>query len=113
LEHLRQSLAQRYDMRDVLVMSRHTAPHNRRIDDAFPIRVKVVIPAGGLGNLTSDINFWISDNITGDRCRNLPVRAIYCQATAYHFRTLEDAQAFLDAFPMLELADGVEAANLR
>ncbi len=43
-----------------------------------------------------------------DRCKNLPVRAVYQQATAYHFRTLEDAEAFLDAFPMLQLADGVE-----
>lgn len=43
-----------------------------------------------------------------DRCKNLPVRAIHQQATAYHFRTLDDAEAFLTAFPMLQLADGVE-----
>lgn len=31
------------------------------------------------------------------------------QATAYYFRTLADAQRFIDAFPGLELADGVDA----
>jgi len=94
-------------------MSRHTSPNKRRIDDAFPVRVKVVVPPGGLGNLLSEIHAWIKANLTHERCRNLPVRSVYCQATAYHFRTLEDAQAFLDAFPMLELADAVERANLR
>lgn len=95
-------------MRNVLVMSRHTSPNNRRIDDAYPIRVKVKVPPGGMGNLISDIHVWIRDNMAPDRCKNLPVRAIYQQATAYHFRTLEDAEAFLDAFPLLQLADGVE-----
>lgn len=88
-------------------MSRHTSPNNRRIDDAYPIRVKVRVPPNGLGNLISEIHVWINDNMAPDRCKNLPARAIYQQATAYHFRTLKDAQSFLDAFPMLQLADGV------
>ena len=36
-------------------------------------------------------------------CHTLGVR----QSTAYYFRSLADAQRFLDAFPELELADGV------
>ena len=71
------------------------------------------VPPNGLGNLVSDIHGWIRDNMAPDRCRNLPVRAIHQQATAYHFRSLEDAQAFLEAFPMLELADGVEPLTPR
>lgn len=95
-------------MRNVPDMSRHTSPNNRRIDDAYPIRVKIRVPPGGLGNLLSEIHIWIRDNMEPDRCKNLPVRAIFQQATAYHFRTLDDAQRFLAAFPMLELADGVD-----
>jgi uncharacterized protein YeaO (DUF488 family) len=68
--------------------------------------VKVRVPPNGLGNLVSEMQSWIRENMAP--CRNLTVRAIHQQATAYHFRNLEDARAFLDAFPMLELADGVE-----
>lgn len=93
---------------DVPVMSRHTSPNKRRIDDAYPIRVKVRVPPNGLGNLLGDIHVWIRDNMAPDRCKNLPVRAIHQQATAYHFRTLEDAETFLEAFPMLDLADAVD-----
>lgn len=46
-----------------------------------------------------------------DKCAKLPAKALGGQATSYHFRTLADAQTFLDAFPMLELADGT--GNLR
>lgn len=92
-------------------MARHTAPQKRRIDDAFPIRIKVRIPRGGLGNVLSDIHRWTADNLGPERCRNLPTRGIHCQATAFYFRSMADAQAFLEAFPALELADGIEAES--
>lgn len=95
-------------VRNVLVMSRHTYPKKQRVDAAYPIRVKVVVPPNGLGNLLSEIHAWIRDNMVPDRCENTSVTAIHYQATAYYFRTLDDAQAFLRAFPMLELADGVD-----
>jgi hypothetical protein len=89
-------------------MARHTAPNNRRVDDAYPIRVKVRVTPNGLGNMIGEIQGWIRDHMAPERCKNLPVRAIHQQATAYHFRNLQDAQAFLDAFPSLDLADGVD-----
>lgn len=88
-------------------MSRHTSPNKRRIDDAFPIRVKIKIPSGGLGNQLSEIHAWIRDNLGSERCQNLSTRGVYCQATAFYFRTMEDAESFLAAFPELALADGV------
>jgi hypothetical protein len=102
------SLARQRGFGNVPVMSRHTSPNNRRLDDAYPIRVKIRVPPNGLGNLLSDIHIWMQDQMAPDRCQNLPVRAIHQQATAYHFRNLDDAQAFLAAFPMLQLADGLE-----
>lgn len=90
-------------------MARHTGPNNKRLDDAYPIRVKVQIPVGGLGNMLSEIHVWINKHLPNGRCKNMPVRALYVQATAFHFRTMVDAQSFLDAFPSLELADGLDA----
>lgn len=94
-------------------MSRHTAPQKRRVDDAFPIRIKIKIPPRGLGNLLSDIHRWVGDNLGPERCRNFSTRGTFCQATAFYFRSMADAQAFLDAFPMLELADGIVLASRR
>lgn len=89
-------------------MSRHTSPNKRRVDDAFPIRVKIKIPPGGLGNVVSDIHRWINEHLGPERCQTYSTRGVYCQATAFYFRSMEDAGAFLAAFPLLELADGVD-----
>ena len=93
-------------------MSRHTSPNKKRIDDAFPIRIKIKIPANGLGNLVGEIHVWLHENLGTGRYSNQSTTGVYCQATAYYFRTLQDAQTFLEAFPALELADGVEKAQL-
>ena len=89
-------------------MSSHTAHKNRVIGDTYPIRVKVKIAARGVGNLIGEIHSWIRDNMAPNRCKYLPFRANHQQATASHFCNLNDAQAFLEAFPMLQLAGGLE-----
>ncbi|AXI47874.1 hypothetical protein C1J03_18790 [Sulfitobacter sp. SK012] len=92
-------------------MSRHTSPNKKRIDDAFPVRIKVKIPQGGLGNLIGEIHVWLRENLGQCRAANQSTRGLYCDATAYYFRDITDASAFLAAFPKLELADGVEQAG--
>lgn len=92
-------------------MSRHTSPNRKRIDDAYPVRVKIRIPRNGLGNLFGEIHAWLMALGPG-RAANQSTRGLYCDATAYYFRDLADAEPFLAAFPMLELADGVEQARL-
>lgn len=42
----------------------------------------------------------------GDKCQKTSTTALGSDAEAVYFCTLEDAQLFLDAFSMLELADG-------
>ena len=101
------ALAQSVSACNVHVMSRHTSPNKRRIDDAFPIRVKIRIPPGGLGNQLSEIHSWIRNNLGPELCQHFSTRGVHCQATAYYFRTMEDAESFLAAFPELALADGV------
>jgi hypothetical protein len=92
-------------------MSRHTSPNRKRIDDAYPLRMKIVVPPNGLGNLISDITVWLRENMEADRCVQQSTTGVYCNATAFYFRSLDDAQAFLAAFPMLELADGIALAK--
>jgi hypothetical protein len=79
------------------------------IDDrAFPIRVKFVVPAGGMGGLSYRIHHWLKENVGHLAWAWGPAHSTGCsQATAYYFRTLADAQRLVDAFPELELADGV------
>ena len=91
---------------DVHVMSRHTSPNKRRIDDAFPIRVKIKVPPDGLGLVLNEINGWLNENLGVERCRTLPTRGVNCNAKAIYFREMSDANSFLAAFPALELADG-------
>lgn len=89
-------------------MSRHTSPNKKQIDDAFPIRIKIKIPDDGLGNLVGEIQTWLRKNIGTERFSNQSTRGVYCHATAFYFRNLDDTQAFLAAFPALELADGLD-----
>jgi len=77
---------------DVHVMSRHTSPNNKRVDDAFPIRVKIKIPPNGLGNLISEILVWLRANIGDDRYSNQSITGVWCQARAYYFRDLKYPQ---------------------
>ncbi len=91
-------------------MTRRTTPQAKADDRAFPIRVKLAIPY-------DDINRWygLSDRLTAWLKELGPLRcathsggwSVKGQAMALYFRTLEDAQACVDAFPEFELADGV------
>ena len=80
-----------------------------KIDDrAFPIRVKFVVPPGGMGGLSDRIHLWLRENVGQLAWAWSPAHSTGCrQATAYYFRSLADAQRMVDAFPELELADGV------
>jgi hypothetical protein len=80
-----------------------------KIDDrAFPIRVKFVVPPGGMQGLSDRAQIWLRDNVGQLAWAWGPAHSMGCsQATAYYFRSLADAQRFVDAFPELEIADGV------
>ena len=80
-----------------------------KIDDrAFPVRVKIVVPDQGLGGISDRIRTWLKEELGHLRHGWGPAHSTGCrQATAYDFRSTEDAQRFVDAFPELELADGV------
>lgn len=79
-----------------------------KIDDrAYPVRVKFVVPAGGMRTLEIEPHAWLRENLDHLAWAWGPAQSIGTQAAAYYFRRLEDAQRFADAFPQLVLADGV------
>ena len=83
-----------------------------KVDDrAFPIRVKFVVPPGGMRGLSDRIHLWLKENVGHLAWAWGPAHSTGCsQATAYYFRSLADAQRLVDAFPELELADGVASS---
>ena len=80
-------------------------------DRAFPIRVKFVVPPGGMRTLEVGISIheWLQRELDHLAWAWGPAHSIARQATAYYFRSLDDAQRFVAAFPQLELADGVKS----
>jgi len=97
-------------------MTRRTRAQHKTDDYRFPVRVKFVVPDGGL--------LAISDTF-GDRCRAWLVAelgpdqwawhsagmSLHRQASALYFRTPAAAQRFVEAFPEFALADGTGAAG--
>ena len=84
------------------------SPRQSDLDDtAFPIRVKLRVPTTGLGNTLTDLLLWLSAEVgPGDYAQH-PAATLGGEAMAVHFRRAEDLMRFLEAFPMLDLADGI------
>lgn len=88
-------------------MVRRSTPQRVVDDRAFPVRVKIVVPGLGLGKLAVDTAYWLQENLPrGDFAFHSAAEIGPTAKTAFYFRRVEDAQRFLDQFPMLELADG-------
>ena len=91
-------------------MTRRTRSQAKTDDLYFPIRVKLAIPHHDKAmwwGLNQRLTMWIAEL---GRLRCVQHSGGWClqgQAMALYFRTLDDAQACIAAFPELELADGV------
>lgn len=91
-------------------MVKRNPPRFKADDRAFPIRVKFVVPSGGLRALKGEpqLEDWLQANLGPNMWAWGPADSNACmQATAYYFRLVEDAERFVAAFPQLEMADGV------
>ena len=89
-------------------MDRRSPPQKRTDDHAFPVRVKVLVPERGFENLLLDMHRWLDAEVGRGSYAVHGAGAGLTHATAWYFRTVEEAQAFVATFPMLELADGTE-----
>ncbi len=87
-------------------MSRRS-PRQSRIDDrAFSIRVKIAVPLNGLGHVLDDMFAWLQrEGGPGNHAQHA-TEALGGNATALYVRRPKDLVRFLQAFPLLELADG-------
>ncbi|MCH2487949.1 MAG: hypothetical protein MK010_09445 [Erythrobacter sp.] len=90
-------------------MTKRTRAQQKTDDLAFPIRVKFVVPPLGLMGLSSRMTIWLRDTLGPARYATHSAMALGNQAIGVHFVTLEDAQAFVAAFPELEIADGTRS----
>jgi hypothetical protein len=91
-------------------MARRSTSQFKLDDYAYPIRVKFIVPPGGMGALSTQLAVWLKENLDHLAWSWGPAQALGEQATAYYFRSLSDAQRFVAAFPDLKLADGVARA---
>lgn len=91
----------------------HSIRQAKRDDLAFPVRVKVRVPAEGLGSLLNRMHAWLNENVGpfDHACHNQP--GVACSTAAFYFRTTQAALAFVNAFPDAELADGLESPAYR
>jgi hypothetical protein len=89
-------------------MDWRSTPQKRLDKRAFPVRVHVLVPGRGFENLLLDMRGWLDANIGRGSYTAHGAGVGLAHATAWYFRAVEDAQAFVAAFPMLELADGTE-----
>ena len=87
-------------------MPRRSNAASNDVDRRFPIRVKVRVPNTGLGTLIVEMELWLEATFGADGYGQGPAVAAGMDATAYHFMSIPDAQAFLHAFPKVELAAG-------
>ena len=93
-------------------MVRRSESHFKINDRAYPIRVKFAVPPGGMRTLEIGITVhdWLQRELDHLAWAWGPAHSIAGRATAYYFRSLDDAQRFVEAFPQLELADGVKSS---
>lgn len=82
-------------------MIRRPTPQSKIDDDAFPVRVMVVVPERGFERILDAMRQWLDREIG---------RGAYAQhgsgrrlpdASAFDFRTAEEAQCFIAASPNL------------
>jgi len=92
-------------------MTRRSSPQRRIDDEAFPVRVKLLVPEGGFGQQLTDLHAWL------DREAGRGEYAFHAASTlgipngavAIYFRTPETAHRFVGSFPDLLLADGTDS----
>lgn len=87
-------------------MSRRSTPQRTIDDAAFPIRLKLRVPPHGLGRVLTDMHLWLAAEVgPGDYAQHSSA-TLGGDAVAIHFRRIGDASRFLEAFPLLDLANG-------
>ena len=80
-------------------MDRRSPPQKRTDDHAFPVRVKILVPERDLENLRLDMHWWLDADVGRGSDATHGAGAGLTHATAWYFRMVEHAQAFVASFP--------------
>jgi hypothetical protein len=91
-----------------VLMARRSTTSAGNADRKFPVRIKIRVPSTGLGIMIVEIDVWLNKTFGPGGFGQSPASAMGMDATAFHFMTIDNAQAFLQAFPKIELAVGLE-----
>ena len=86
-------------------MNRRSLPQKIADDRAWPIRVYVVVPGNGFSGAGIDPHAWLIKEVGLGGFAWHSAGRVSRDVSEIYFRTLEDVQRFLDAFPTLQLAD--------
>ncbi|QGN54071.1 hypothetical protein [Novosphingobium sp. Gsoil 351] len=91
-------------------MVRRSESQFKADDRAYPIRVKFKAHIGGtrMLGLPEYPETWLRRELPKLAWSWGPAQSVGSAATAYYFRSIDDAQRFVAAFPQLELADAID-----
>ena len=88
-------------------MVQRSTPQGKIDDAAWPIRISLLVPSGGLMCL-SEMHAWLKAEIGLGEYADGGGFGLAQQTKLFYFRRIEDASRFLAAFPDQRLADGTE-----
>ena len=96
-------------------MTRRSTPQKRIDDDAFPVRVKVLVPECGFDRRMPDLYAWLDREVGRG---NYALHAgstvgLARNVAAFYFRAADPAHRFTAVFPDVVLADGTESPVYR
>ncbi|WP_325048867.1 SOS response-associated peptidase [Rhodophyticola porphyridii] len=86
-------------------MSRRSTPQKKIDERAFPVRVRFAVPERGLGARMDDLHRWLAAEVGSGEYAVHSSSALAMDATGVYLRDVAGAQALLQAFPDLMLAD--------
>jgi hypothetical protein len=94
-------------------MGRRSTPQRAIDERCFPIRVRFAMPSHGMGYPdAAKMAVWLQQSLSrGDYAQHPDSGSSFREAFAVYFRSVADAQRFVDAFPGAELADGTVSAG--
>lgn len=84
----------------------------KKIDErAFPVRIKLAVPQGGLGNRSDDLTHWLNHHVGRGQYARHGSGGTGMDAIGIYLKDVERAQALVKAFPDLTLADGTTSVT--
>lgn len=95
-------------------MSRRSTPQHQIDERAWPVRILIRVPEEGFGRNLDDMMAWLMKHIgRANFAHHSGPRFGQHDSKALYFRHPRKAVDFLEAFPVLDLADGTEYETYR